>query len=965
VVEIVASASGLGPLALIGDTSLTLRGFIQMLFLGGVVITTLPAAGLLEDLHEAAQRAKVEAQTLALAKSLAVLGHWQMDRETGQFSCSDEIYRIHGLEPGTVDPTEYMLAAPYHPDDAEMVRRARQHALETGEGYDLTLRLTLPTGEQRFTRSRANCLKNADGEVIGLFGVQQDISAEVRLKREQTATLERLTLAESLSGIGYWRMSLPDGELEWSDAMFAIHGLKPGEAKPQNQVDLVDYDSEDVAEAERKTVQLLETGIAYETRLRFTLAEGDTRTAHLKVNLERDSDGQPVALFGVVQDITESVRRTDELAKMVDTLKLAEETAGVGHWRYCIASQKLVWSDVVYDIYGLQRGSDYGGLSGALSLFHAEDQARLMAAVRHAAATGEPFSLKLNLVRADKETRVVVTQGRRETSADGRSIGIIGVIQDVTEHDRAAARIAQSEAQYRGLADRSTDLIISYGLDGIVTYVSPAIRDLKGLEPSEVVGRPVTSLIHPDDVAELSQRLGAFIVSGGTGVHPSQYRSFDAEGNIRWYEARASLIRDAMGRVTAVQDIVRDVTETKAMETALIEARDKAESAARSKSEFLANMSHELRTPLTSVIGFSGLLQASTTLGDTERRFVNRIATSSEALLVVINDILDYSKLEANAIELEPLPFTPQQLVEDVTAIVENQRLAKGLALNVAIDADVPTLLVGDAGRLRQVLLNLVSNAIKFTATGSVTVALSGRMDAQGWLLRAEVVDTGIGIEPDKVDELFERFTQADASTTRNYGGTGLGLAISRRLMELMGGTIEAFSTPGEGSTFWFEVPLGMESDVGATLGARPVVEVSKDEGSRLVGARVLLADDSPANRELVTMVLRGLGLIVETVRDGAEAVAAVQSGQHDLVLMDIQMPVMDGVTASRNIRRMKGSKGRIPILALTANSGEDKVNQYLAAGMNGHVTKPLKIGDLAKAIGECLPHKNKRGHAA
>ncbi len=741
-----------------------------------------------------------------MAKSLAVLGHWQMDRKSGEFVCSDEIYRIHGVEPGSVDPTEYMRNAPYHLDDAARLNEARQRALETGESYDLTLRLVRPDGEVRFTRSRANCLFNAQGDVVGLFGVQQDITEEVRLKQEQAATLERLTLAESISGIGFWRQSLLDGEMEWSDAMYVIHDLEPGSIRPRDYAEHATYDPEDHAEAARLTARLIETGVPYETRMRFTLASGETRTSLLKVNLARDTDGQPVALYGVEQDITEAVRRTNDLSKMVETLKLAEETAGVGHWRLDLANRELTWSDVVYDIHGLPRGADVGGLDAALSQFDDESRERLAQSVKQTALTGEAFSLKLNLQRADGQTRVVVTQGRREVGADGRSSGIIGVIQDVTEHDLAAARIAQSEAQYRGLADRSTDLIISYGLDGIVTYVSPAIRDLKGLEPSEVIGRPVTSLIHPDDVAELSGRLGSFIASGGIGVHPSQYRSLDASGSVRWFEARASLIRDSQGRVTAVQDIVRDVTETKAMEQALIEARDTAESAARSKSEFLANMSHELRTPLNAINGFSEIMSGEMfgPLGDNRYRgYATDILKSGQHLLSLINDILDMAKIEAGKMTLHLEKVSVVEICEDAIRLMRDK--IQEAELTLTLDAGEMPDVDADPRGLKQVMLNLISNAVKFTPEGGDIVV---RVAQEDDVLRISVTDTGIGIAKEDLERLAKPFEQVEGQHSKTTQGTGLGLALTKSLIEMHSGSMTMDSEPGIGTTVSFTLPL-------------------------------------------------------------------------------------------------------------------------------------------------------------
>ena len=461
-----------------------------------------------------------------------------------------------------------------------------------------------------------------------------------------------------------------------------------------------------------------------------------------------------------------------------------------------------------------------------------------------------------------------------------------------------------------------------------------------GYRPEELVGKSIWDFIHPEDIGGLRTAFAAYLKAGPGAPSPRvPYRGVSKDGRAVWLEAHPKAIRDAEGRPLEFQDVVRDVSETKALEDELIASRDVAEAGARAKSEFLANMSHELRTPLTSVIGFSGLLQESRNLPEAERKYADRIATGSEALLSVINDILDYSKLEADAVDLDPQAFDPRAMAEGAVALVEAQCQAKGLRLEAAVDASVPGALMGDEGRLRQVTLNFLSNAVKFTTSGTVRLAVT----VAGGRLRVLVKDSGIGISPDKIDALFDRFTQADASTTRVYGGTGLGLAISRRLIEMMGGEIGAESRPGEGSTFWFEVPV---------CEAVEAVEAT-GEGDLAVdaGLRILMADDAAPNRELVTAILGGLGLALDTVCNGAEAVEAARTGTYDLILMDVHMPVMDGLDATRAIRAISGPVGRTPIIALTANVQPEQVARCREAGMDGHVGKPIQISELLTAL--------------
>jgi len=649
-------------------------------------------------------------------------------------------------------------------------------------------------------------------------------------------------------------------------------------------------------------------------------------------------------MAGEILDRAEAARQQ---AEQLALLRLTEEMAGVGQWRMDAETFTSTWSDRVYDIYGVKRETFDPGLDDAVAFFHPDDRDMVQAAVMRSVKTGEGFRIQARLIRADGEERLVETQARAERGADGQVKAIVGVFRDVTEAEQAVQKIAESERRYRLLADRATDIIIAYGVDGVVTYASPSIETVSGFAPADIVGRPVTNLIHPEDVPRLAENFREFVKSPPEWRHRGvTYRGLTPSGT-RWFEARTSIIRDEEGRAVEFQDVVRDVTDTKMMEQALTEARDRAEAGARTQSEFLANMSHELRTPLTSVIGFSGLLVGSESLPPDERIWANRIATASEALLSVINDILDYSKLEADAVDLDPLPFNPRAMAQGAAAIVETQCLARGLTLTVEVAADLPAAVMGDEGRLRQVTLNFLSNAVKFTSVGEIRLTVA----EDAGRLKVAVSDSGIGIAPDKIHQLFDRFTQADASTTRVYGGTGLGLAISYRLIEMMGGEIGVDSAPGEGSTFWFTIPM-----VRAEAGGVPAAPADMVVPS---GLRVLMADDAMANRELVTAIMGGMGVALDTVRDGAEAVEAARSGGYDLILMDVHMPVMDGLAATRAIRAMGGAAGRTPIVALTANVQPEHVERCLAAGMDGHVGKPIQLTELLDVMNRASPRSS------
>jgi len=396
-----------------------------------------------------------------------------------------------------------------------------------------------------------------------------------------------------------------------------------------------------------------------------------------------------------------------------------------------------------------------------------------------------------------------------------------------------------------------------------------------------------------------------------------------------------------------VVSVTRDIT---AAERALARAKAAAEAANESKSQFLAAMSHEIRTPLNGVLGMNGLL-LNTPLTSEQRRFAELIRSSGQTLLTVINDILDLAKIEAGRMELEIVEFDPSGMFDEVVSLLAVRAQAKGLTLNLRLPPDLPESLEGDPSRLRQVLFNLIGNALKFTEHGSVEIDVSHRPLTDSRIeLTIAVRDTGIGIAPDAMPKLFDRFMQADATTARRYGGTGLGLAISREIVDLMGGRIEVDSAVGVGSTFRMVVPMA-HGDNGRRLAQDSTMIGMSD----MAGLRILVAEDNGVNQILIKAILDHMGHFSDIVANGIEVVNQVQSARYDLVLMDIQMPEMDGETATRAIRALGNGVSQIPIIAMTANAMVEHRQAYLACGMNDYVSKPINSKMLAAAIARVL----------
>ena len=512
--------------------------------------------------------------------------------------------------------------------------------------------------------------------------------------------------------------------------------------------------------------------------------------------------------------------------------------------------------------------------------------------------------------------------------------------QSVAEAERTLDRLGQSEALYRLLADNQTDVISLWTPDRQRKYTSPSAKRALGYQPDELLANPALLRIHPEDSAGIDELLAT--LTPGADPTTVEYRLIHRDGMEIWVETTFRKLDDDGGDFLSTS---RVITRRKELERALMNAVEDAKAAVQAKSDFLANMTHELRTPLNAIIGFSQVLQASQELTPVSARQVELIADASQTLLGVVNDVLDFSRLEAGAVEPELHPIDPAGLVESTVEMLAAQAAAKGVALQVSISGPGERLM-GDAPRLRQVLLNFLSNAIKFTGRGAVRVRLSQSDAGEARRLRVEVEDSGIGISPEQMTTVFDRFTQADASTSRQYGGTGLGLAISKRIMEALGGVVGVESQIGAGSTFWFEITLERATAADALADAAPApVEID-------AALRILVVDDNAINRELICILLAPFDLEIETAKDGVEAVETAQRTRYDLILMDVQMPNMDGLAATRRIREgARPGAARPTIVAMTANVLPDQVARCLEAGMDSHLGKPIIPAKLLEVL--------------
>jgi len=526
----------------------------------------------------------------------------------------------------------------------------------------------------------------------------------------------------------------------------------------------------------------------------------------------------------------------------------------------------------------------------------------------------------------------------------------------------ALEALQQSERRFRLLTENASDIIFLTSIaEGKLLYISPSVEHHTGISRAELIDAPhrFLDLVHPDDAPEFSVALRGL----ANGPVQAQARFRRRDGSYYMSDMTLQPRFDRYGDLMEVQGITRDVTEKVEYEARLRAAIDAAETANQAKSVFLATMSHELRTPMNAMIGMTGLL-LDTKLDSEQAEYAKTVRTSSELLLSLINDILDFSKVEAGHLELESIPFSIANAVDDVADLLLDAARAKGVDFAVDVDPELPSVVTGDPTRLRQVLLNLANNALKFTDRGAVTLrAAVVDRETDHPRVRFEVTDSGIGISAEQSAQIFEPFRQAEGSTTRRFGGTGLGLTISKRIVEAMGGDIAVESKFGIGSVFSFVVAFGaapVETPVlrDTAAGARDVIAHElpprADAGARLAG-RVLLAEDNPVNQRVATHMLHKLGLRVDAVANGLEALKAITEIDYDVILMDCQMPEMDGYEASARIRAMNGRGANVPIIAMTANALAGDRERCLAAGMNDYLSKPVKLDSLRATLAQSL----------
>jgi PAS domain S-box-containing protein len=795
--------------------------------------------------------------------------------------------------------------------------------------------------EQRWFQLTATPLSENSlaGAVIMHSNITDRKLAEDRLGRQKGM----LSSAVRLAGAGSWDYDIVNDRLEWGDVTIQIFGTCR-EAFGGRVADFFAF----VHPSDRPALREVEAKVAQgnstvEMEYRIIRPDGQIRLVHDRGEVMFDEQGRPLRSTGVVMDITERRRAEESIRLQAHIL----DSIGQG----------VIGRDREGRITYANRfaGALYGFLPEEMSGHDAREVANQelseeqIQAIERRLRNGESWSGEIVVCTRDGRVFPVSITETPLLDKDGEWIGSIDISADISDRKRSERALRESEAKFRTLAEAMPQIVWMAQPNGSKTYFNQRWLDYTGLSLDESLGPGWLKAIHPDDRQRTVEAWNLTVDSGSVLERETRLRK--ADGSFHWMLVRGLPLYDSGANIVSWLGTCTDIEVLKQAERDLQRARGAAEAASQVKSDFLANISHELRTPMNGIIGFTELA-LGTQLTEEQREYLGIVKSSSDHLLSLLSEILDFSRTEANELRPETLPFRLRQTIDQALRPFVLEAGRKKLNFAWEVMPDVPDELTGDSTRLRQILVNLVANAIKFTEQGEVAVRIEVLHNREAEvMLHFSVRDTGIRVPAEKQGIIFEPFTQADTSATRKYGGTGLGLTIAARLVKMMGGQVHLESTEGAWSEFDFNLGFACQP---AAL-SFPERRCADSPSPAAVGRRILLAEDNIVNQKVVARLLEKQGHAVAVASTGREALALLNQQAFDLVLMDIQMPDIDGFQVTAAIREGERESGKhIPILALTAHPMAGDRERCIQAGMDDYISKPIQPSDLWGTI-ECV----------
>ena len=864
------------------------------------------------------------------------------------FDSSDEVLRLNLHE---VIRNTRPDGTPYTAEDCPVVEAAT-----TGVGRHIPHGIFHRRDGRAFpVEYRAQPIRK-DGVLKGAICTFVDISDRVATGQALKDSNEKLRLAHSAGGvIGTWFWDLPNQKVTGDEGFARTFGIDQEAMAQGVSFDLVGMavHPDDLAMLMDAVEKTMITGEA--CIIDYRVRDGDGwRWINATGKAELDASGQAINQSGIVIDISERKRFEETLQQTHDQLRMAQKVGGIGVFAVRTGADELIVSEEFCTIFGLTVSPTLS-LAEVAKLVLEEDRPAQSTDADRASGT-TPSETEYRILRPDTgEVRWIYRRAEFIRDDDGQPQHMVGMVQDITERKMAALRLKESQAYLNLMLESVQDYaIVSLDEAGRIMLWNAGAQKIFGYKPKDVLDQHIEVIFTPEDCAHGAPRTELAVAA--TNTRASDERWHMRQNGERFYASGTmAAMYDDEGRVKGFIKICRDMTAQQQAQEALLEARNAAEAANIAKTEFLANMSHEIRTPMNAIIGLSTILSKSQPLTPRQAEYIRTLSNSADSLLALINDLLDIAKIEARTVELENIPFSLTRLMQEVTSMMAVSVREKGLTFSSEGECVEERVFVGDPTRMRQIMVNLCSNAIKFTEAGEVKVSITCRpAEAPDHeIICLTVSDSGIGIAPEKIDSIFHKFVQADTSINRKYGGTGLGLAITRTLVEIMGGSIRVSSTPGEGSTFEVLLPLLVATSDQVARSEYSLAAVQEGRVEKHLRPPILLVEDYEPNILVATTFLEDFGYNVDVAHNGLEAFEAVQRTRYVAVLMDVQMHGMNGLDATKLIREWEETEGqpRSRIIGMTAHALAGDRERCLSVGMDDYVAKPFRPEELRQKI--------------
>ena len=895
---------------------------------------------------------------------------WDIVRNSMQFS--GDLAEIYDAEVASGQSrADAIMLNKVHPEDRARYRAEFIRALKGQAPMEIAYRVQERDGSVRPVQLRGEVFRNSEGRAIRVLGLTIDMTEQAQAAtllaeqaERQTQLLSRLKLATETAGISVWEKDLVSGELINDGSLWPLFGLPP--SATLNPKDLIhENDRAAAAAAIRELLGDPTRNAIVPLRHRTANPRPEPQYVQTHMRVYREANGTAIRLMGVTWDVTHEVLHASELesksaqeSALIERLSVSTKAAGIAPWEFDIKSDCFSWHGPRPPCFGLDEVPLQDYFRSIMGIIVPEDRNILLETPRDAIARNlDSYDYVFRVNGIDGEIHHMQNYARILRDEQGKVRYIVGATWDVTRDVLTTEMLKSRAEETRRLVDQVNIATESAGIccweldlvSGRYLWMENPVEALRYHRPppGELKVEHLEALVLPED-RTLFRETVASALANKTDRMIMRYRARGEDGGIVHVQNFGRIILDERGEPSKLLGVSWDVTQEVVASELLRQQTDAAHAASRAKSHFLANVSHEIRTPMNGIIGMTGLL-LDTQLDRTQRDYAETIRSSADSLLTVINDILDFSKIEAGKLELESIELDLRANVEDVGSAMAFQAASKGLELIVNVEPQITGRVFGDPQRLRQCLVNLVSNAIKFTKTGEIVIEVRSQPSSSGTeQIYFEVRDTGMGIAKKTLDTLFQPFVQADSSTTRHFGGTGLGLSIVRRLVELMGGEIGVFSEVGVGSRFYFTLPLKAAEPL-------PIERRSRNDA----GGRILIVDDNATNQRVLSAQLVHAGYTVTTVSSGAAALQELQNAtasdhDFDMVITDFQMPDMDGAMLGERIIQVPDLAGT-RLVMLTSLDRHGDTPRLAALGFAAYLTKPVRVRELLDAVARVM----------